>query len=193
MRRIINSTFITLDGAVEDPHLWPSLGTAAEAVSFQIQNDLLHSCDAVLMGRRTYEGFAAAWPARSGDSYSERINAIRKYVASTTLRHPEWNNTTVIDNDLVGELRKLKQQPGKDIVQYGLGSVSFTMMENGLMDEIRLWVHPLILGRNGPRVPHFLSCPPAHLNLVSTRSLPDGITILTYQIASAKGEAHSSS
>ena len=169
MRRIINSTYITLDGVVEDPHLWPSLGNAGETVSFDIQNDLLHACDAVLMGRRTYEGFAAVWPTRSGDSYSDRINAMPKYVVSSSLREPAWNNTTVIGADLVGQVETLKQQQGKDIVQYGLGDVSFTLMEHGLIDEIRLWVHPLILGRNGPRVPHFIGCPPARLHLANTR------------------------
>ena len=181
MRKIINSTYITLDGGIENPHLWPSLGDAATEISFDIQNDLLQACDALLMGRRTYESFAAAWPTRSGDSFSDRINAMQKYVASTTLQEPTWNNTTVISADLIGELRKLKAQPGKDIVQYGLGPVSFTMMEHGLMDEIRLWVHPLILGNSGPARPHFLDCAPAHLQLVGARSLPNGITILSYR------------
>jgi dihydrofolate reductase len=181
MRRIINSTYITLDGAVEEPHLWPSLGSAGKEVSFDIQNALLQACDAVLMGRRTYDAFAAVWPTRSGDSYSDRINAMPKYVVSSTLRDPRWNNTTVISRDVVGEVTRLKQEPGKDIVQYGLGPVSFTMMEHGLVDEIRLWVHPLILGRNGPKTPPFLDCPAARFHLVDSRSLPNGITILSYQ------------
>jgi dihydrofolate reductase len=183
MRKIINSTYITLDGAVEHPHHWPSLGKSAEAVSFEIQNDLLQACDAVLMGRRTYEVFAPVWATRSGDSYSDRINAMRKYVASRTLRDPEWNNTTVIADDLVGQLQRLKQEPGKDIVQYGLGSVSFAMLEHGLIDEIRLWVHPLILGRSGPQVPHFLDCVPARLILFDTRTLPNGIAILRFHLS----------
>jgi dihydrofolate reductase len=183
MRKIINSTFITLDGAVENPHLWPTLGTAGAQVSFDIQNDLLQGCDLLLMGRRTYEAFAAVWPTRSGDSYSNRINAMPKLVASTTLRDPQWNNTTVIGDDLVDQLKRLKQQPGKDIVQYGLGRVSFTMMEHGLLDEIRLWVHPIILGRQGPTIPHFVECPPARLQLSGTRALPNGITISSYAVA----------
>ncbi len=181
MRRIINSTYITLDGAVEDPHLWPSLGGAASDVSFEIQNDLLQACDGVLMGRRTYDAFAAVWPTRSGDSYSDRINSMRKYVASSTLRDPKWANTAVIDRDLVEAIRLIKREAGKDIVQYGLGRVSFALMEHGLMDEIRLWVHPLILGNKGPRVPHFLNCTPARLELANVRMLPNGIAILTYK------------
>lgn len=91
MRKLINSTFITLDGVVEAPNRWPSLGDAGTAISFEIQNELLQSCDALLMGRRTYEAFAAAWPSRSGDAFSYRINALPKYVVSSTLRNPASN------------------------------------------------------------------------------------------------------
>src|SRR5256885_16833138 len=103
MRRIINSPFITLDGAAEDPHLWPSLGKEGSEASFEIQNELLHACDAVLMGRRTYQGFAAVWPTRSGDTYSDRINSMQKYVASSKLRNPGWTNTAVFVIDHLGE------------------------------------------------------------------------------------------
>ncbi|HZF29172.1 MAG TPA: dihydrofolate reductase family protein [Gammaproteobacteria bacterium] len=181
-RRLINSTFITLDGAVGNPHLWPSLGGAASQLSLEIQMELIEACDAVLMGRRTYESFAAAWPTRSGDPYSDRINAIRKYVASTTLRDPAWNNTVVIGGDFAEEVRRIKQQPGKDIVQYGFGSVSFALMERGLIDELRLWVHPLILGRNGPKEPHFLACPASRLEPLTSRTLPNGIVVLAYRV-----------
>jgi len=184
MRRIVNSTYITLDGAVENPHQWPSLGEQGSAVSFEIQNKLLQACDGVLMGRRTYEAFAPAWSARSGDSYSDRINAMPKYVVSSTLQHPSWANTTVIAGDVVGEIAGMKRQPGKDIVQYGLGQVSFLLMESGLIDEFRLWVHPLVLGRKGPKSPHFLDCRPAQFQLTSTQSLPNGIVILNYALPS---------
>lgn len=181
MRKIINSTYITLDGAVEGPHFWPSLGDAAKVESFDIQMELLNKCDAVLMGRRTYDVFAAAWPTRSGDTMADRMNAIRKQVVSTTLHNPTWNNTQVIGTDAVGKIRALKEQPGKDIVQYGLGQVSFTLLEHGLVDEIRLWIHPLVLGKKGPQSPHFLNCPTAQLDLVSTRALPNGIVIVNYK------------
>lgn len=183
MRKIINSTFITLDGAIEDPHLWPSLGDAGATLSYDIQTELLNHCDAVLMGRRTYDSFASVWPTRSGDIFADRINAMEKFVVSLTMRNPTWNNTTVIARDLVAEVTRLKQQPGKDIVQYGIGLVSFTLIEHSLLDELRLWVHPLILGNKGPQVPHFRDCLPAKLNLVTSRTLPNGIAILHYQIA----------
>jgi dihydrofolate reductase len=183
MRKIINSTYITLDGVVEDPHLWPSLGPEGAQESFDIQTELLNNCDAVLMGRRTYESFASVWPTRSGDVFSDRINAMEKYVVSSTLRNPTWNNTTVIARDLVAEITRLKHQPGKEIVQYGIGQVSFTLLEHGLLDELRLWVHPLILGNKGPQIPHFHDCLPTQLNIVASRTLPNGIAILNYRIA----------
>lgn len=182
MRKIINSTFLTLDGAVENPHLWPGhFDSSAKQVSFDIQMELLNACGAILMGRRTYEGFSAAWPTRSGDVMADRINAMQKLVVSTTLRDPTWNNTQVIGADAVEKIRALKKQPGKDIVQYGLGEVSFTLLEQGLMDEVRLWIHPIILGKQGPQVPHFLDCSPTQFDLVSSRALSNGIIIANYK------------
>jgi dihydrofolate reductase len=181
MRKIINSTYITLDGAVEGPHLWPSLGDSAKTVSFDIQMDLLNQCDAVLMGRHTYEIFVSAWPTRSGDSMADRMNVIQKQVVSNTLSNPTWNNTQVISTDAVEKIRALKKQPGKDIVQYGLGQVSFALLEHGLVDEVRLWIHPIILGKKGPQSPHFLNCPSAQFDLVSSRALPNGIVIMNYR------------
>src|SRR3982074_267151 len=92
MRRLINSTYITLDGVIEGPHLWPSPDQPSDERGEQIQTDLLLSCDALLMGRRTYAGFAPVWVTRSGDPYSDYINAMPKYVVSTTLKDPEWQN-----------------------------------------------------------------------------------------------------
>lgn len=181
LRKIVNSTYITLDGAVEDLHLWPGLGDSAKATSYDIQMELLDACDIILMGRRTYEAFAKAWPARSGDRMSDCINAMQKQVLSRTLSNPTWNNTQVIGSDAVERIRALKTQPGKDIVQYGLGQASFTLLEQGLVDEIRLWIHPIILGKTGPQAPHFANCPPAQFELVSSRTLPNGIVIVNYR------------
>jgi dihydrofolate reductase len=133
------------------------------------------------MGRHTYESFASAWPTRSGDSMADCMNAIQKQVVSTTLRNPTWNNTQVIGADAVGKIRALKKQPGKDIVQYGLGQVSFALLGQGLVDEIRLWIHPIILGKKGPQSPHFLNSPSAQFDLVSSRALPNGIVIVNYR------------
>ena len=110
MRRLINSTYITLDGVIEGPHLWPSVGPPDERWE-QLQADLLLSCDALLMGRRTYEGFAPVWPIRSGDPVSDHINSMPKYVVSSTLNDPEWHNTQVLDGDVVAAITRLKESP----------------------------------------------------------------------------------
>ncbi|HTE61642.1 MAG TPA: dihydrofolate reductase family protein, partial [Solirubrobacteraceae bacterium] len=135
MAKIINSTYVTLDGVVEGPHLWPSLGRPRDERWGQIATELLLSCDAMLMGRRTYEGFAPVWPTRSGDPYSDRINTMSKYVVSTTLKDPEWANTQVIDGDVAGSIRRLKESSANDIVQYGFGPVARLMLDHDLLDE----------------------------------------------------------
>ena len=177
MRKIINSTYVSLDGVIENPQDWPSLGVEDDDAG-AIQTELLLACDAVLMGRRTYDGFAPVWPARSGDPYSDRINAMPKYVVSSTLRNPGWNNTTVIEDDPVAAIRRLKEQPGKDIVQYGFGRLSYTLLDHGLIDELRLWVHPFFVRAGGPL---YLEGPPAGLDLIGARPLKSGIVILSYR------------
>lgn len=180
MRKIINSTYITLDGVIQDPHLWPPLGRPSDERRDQIQTDLLLSCDALLMGRRTYDSFASVWPTRSGDPYSAHINAMPKYVVSTTLKNPEWQNTQVIDADPVGAMQRLKESPGKNIVQYGYGAVSRLLVEHGLLDELRLWMYPLIVGRGSPKDLLFGPSPPLGFNLVDSTVLSNGIIILDY-------------
>jgi len=180
MRRIINSTYITLDGVIQNPQDWPDNGIPSDGASLTVQTDLLFSCDAVLMGRATYHGMAPAWMARSGDPMSDRFNSMAKYVVSTTLADPEWPNTTVLRGDPVAEVRRLKERPGKDIVQYGFGQLSYALLEHGLLDELRLWVHPLLLGSASPDDLLFRPASTAQFSLVDTRSLNTGIVILTY-------------
>jgi dihydrofolate reductase len=189
MRKIINSTYITLDGVIEGPHLWPSLGRPGDERFGQIQTNLAVSCDALLMGRRTYDVFAPVWPTRSGDPLSDHINAMPKYVVSTTLKDPEWTNTQVIDRDVVAEITRLKQAPGKDIVQYGFGAVSRLLLEHGLLDELRLWVHPLILGRGSASDLLFGPAPAVGFHLTETTALSDGIVVLGYEIDKTLAEA----
>lgn len=181
MRNVINSTYVTLDGVIEGPHMWPSLGRPSDERAGQIQTDLLLSCDALLMGRRTYDGFAPIWPTRSGDPYSDHINAMPKHVVSTTLKDPEWKNTHVIGRDVVAEITRLKHADGGDIVQYGLGAVSRLLLEEGLLDELRLWVHPLILGHGSASDLLFGAAPAVGFHLTDTRTLSDGIVVLSYR------------
>ncbi len=177
MRSVINSTYITLDGVIQDPQDWPSLGSFSDDGG-QVQAALLEQCDAVLMGRRTYDGFAPVWSARSGDPFTDRMNALPKYVVSTTLTDPTWNNTTVIDSDPVGAVRKLKEQPGGDIVQYGFGPISHALLAAGLLDELRLWVHPFLTGTEG-----LLHHPGSsgRFELVDSTTLGSGVVILNYR------------
>jgi dihydrofolate reductase len=181
MRRIINSTYISLDGVIQDPQDWPDSGIESDGIGGKVQTDLLFACDAVLMGRHTYAGMAAAWMARSGDPYSDRINSMTKYVISNTLRDPEWANTTVICGDAIEEIRRLKGQPGQDIVQYGFGPVSYALLEHGLLDELRLWVHPLFVGKASSADLMFRPAATAQLELAETLTLNTGIVILTYR------------
>ena len=185
MRRIINSTYISLDGAIQDPQDWPGNGIEPDGTGLKVQTDLLFACDAVLMGGRTYPSFAAAWTARSGDPMSDRINSMTKYVVSSTLRDPEWNNTTVISGDVITEIRRLKEQPGLDIVQYGFGQLSYALLEHGLLDELRLWVHPLFVGQATSADLLFRPSATAQLKLADTLALNTGIVILTYRIPSS--------
>jgi dihydrofolate reductase len=187
MGRTVNSTYITLDGVVENPQLWPSTGEDG-GESFDIQNDLVQGCEAMLMGRRTYESFASVWPTRSGDPVSDKFNSMPKYVVSTTLGTPEWNNTTVISRNPLPEIERLKQESHGDIVQYGFGQLTETMMEHDLLDELRLWIHPFFLGGAEPNDLIYRHCPAARFNLADSKILRNGMVILTYAVANAPRE-----
>jgi dihydrofolate reductase len=191
MRRIINSTYISLDGVIENPQDWPASEVEDDAGTV-IQTELLFACDAVLMGRRTYEAFAPVWPTRSGDPYSDRINSMAKYVVSSTLTEPAWSNTTVIGGDPVAEIERLKAEPGLDIVQYGFGRLSYTLLEHGLLDELRLWVHPLFIGSGGPEDLLYRDGALTNLTLADTRVLKSGVVILTYELAGYQNGKESS-
>jgi dihydrofolate reductase len=182
MRKIINSTYITLDGVIENPQDWP-LPDVVDESAYAVQNELLFACDALLMGRRTYEGFAPVWTTRSGDPYSDRINSMTKHVVSTTLREPTWTNAQVIDGDVVAEVAKLKDQPGQDILQYGFGRLSYTLLGHGLLDELRLWVHPFFVGKAGPQDLLFQEGPPARFELTDVTTFTSGIAVLCYRTA----------
>jgi dihydrofolate reductase len=182
MRKLINSTYISLDGVIQDPQDWPS-STVLDERGGQIQTDLLFDCDAVLMGRHTYDGFAAVWSPRSGDPYTDRINAITKHVYSTTLTDPTWANTSVFAGDVVAEVARLKDQPGQNIVQYGFGPTTHELMAAGLVDELRLWVHPFFVGRGGPADLLYRDGALTRLELTDSVPLKSGIVVLSYRSA----------
>jgi dihydrofolate reductase len=181
MRQLINSTYITLDGVIEGPHLWPPLPAGHSDEGGTIQTDLLETCDIVLMGRRTYDSFAPAWTARSGDPYSDRINTMRKLVVSTTLRDPSWANTEVIAGDVVSHVRDLKAEDGGHIVQYGIGDVTRLLLDNGLVDRLDLWIHPQIVGPEDAADLLWRPGRATAFQLVDSQVLSNGIILATYR------------
>jgi dihydrofolate reductase len=178
MPTIINSTYITLDGVIQDPQDWPAL-EGEDPRGYELQRDLLLSSDALIMGRHTYEAFAPVWAARSGDPYSDHINAMPKYVASTTLRDPQWSNTTVIEGDPVEAIRAMDGT----IVQYGIGDLTFALLEAGLVDELRLWLHPFILGAGGPGSLLYREGVTARFAVSDVTTLGNGLVIVRYRTA----------
>lgn len=181
MRKLINSTYLTLDGVVDHVERWPSL-EGGDSTGTEVQTQLLLSCDAVLMGRETYAGFAEVWQGRSGDPYTDQMNGMAKYVVSSTLREPTWQNTVVINGDVVEAVRGLKAQPGRDIVQYGFGDIAHSLLQAGLLDELRVWIHPFFFGDAEPRALLFRQASSTKLDLIDTTTLKNGIVILSYRI-----------
>jgi dihydrofolate reductase len=143
----------------------------------------LLASDALLMGRNTYEVYAASWPTRDG-VYPEKINSMQKYVVSTTLDKADWTNTTVIKGDLVGEVSTLKQQRG-DILMHGFGPVAQTLIRNGLLDMLHLWVYPHFAGVGTTSDMLFSEGNNTRLKLIGTRTLGSGIVMLSYQVPGA--------
>jgi dihydrofolate reductase len=174
MRKIIESTLVSLDGVIEDPHLWATDYFDDEAERHALE--LLLASDAMLMGRRTYEFFAAAFPHRKGD-YGDRINSIQKYVFSSTLQKADWSNSSIVSGDVPAEAAKLKQQTGKDLVIYGHGLLGQTLLKHHLLDELKLWIHPLFVGR-GKLL--FREGEQGNLKLLAEKTLGTGVVVVTY-------------
>jgi dihydrofolate reductase len=189
MRKIIVSEFVTLDGVMEDPG--GSEGFERGGWAFQFERgpegdkfklDELFASDALLLGRVTYQGFAAAWPSRKDEAgFADRMNNLPKYVVSTTLEQAEWNNSRLIKGNVVEEVSKLKAMPGGDILVAGSGQLVRALMEHDLVDEYRLMVFPVILG-SGKRLFEDASKTSA-LRLVEVKPVGSGVLILIYRPA----------
>jgi len=177
MRKIIESTLVSLDGVIGDPHLWAMNYFDNEAQEDSLK--MLLASDAMLMGRRTYEIFSGVWPARTGD-YADRMNSIRKYVFSSTLERAVWNNSTIIRGDVAAEVAKLKQQDGQGLVMYGHGPLGQTLLEHGLLDQLRFWIHPILVG-SGRLL--FREGEKTILKLIAKKTLGSGVVVLSYQPA----------
>ncbi|MEV4567687.1 dihydrofolate reductase family protein [Nonomuraea sp. NPDC049419] len=175
-RKIVTGLFISLDGVVEAPERWhfPYVNEEMHAAV-----DELHTqADTLLLGRVTYEAFAAVWPSQTG-RLADTINGIRKLVASTTLQEPGWNNAAVIDGDVVPALKDLKQQPGRNINLSGSISLTRALLAAGLLDELRLLVHPIVLGSGQRLFPDGMTQVP--LSLTRSATFTTGVLDLTYQ------------
>jgi dihydrofolate reductase len=177
--------FISLDGVVEDPggaedykHSgWSfQIDRGEDGNAFKLEESM--GSDALLLGRITYEGFAEAWPTREGE-FADKFNTMPKYVVSSTLENPEWNNTTVLDGDLAKGVAALKEQYDGDIVVHGSAQLVQGLLERDLVDELRLMVYPVVLGQ-GKRLFGETSDKKA-LELAESKTVGDGVVILIYR------------
>jgi dihydrofolate reductase len=174
--KVVVTEYMTLDGVMDEPGQWSFPYFNDELAKFKY--DELFASDALLLGRVTYQGFAAAWPTMTGTGdFGERMNGMPKYVASTTLTEAEWN-ASLIEGDVAEEVSKLKQQPGQDLLVAGSAQLVRTLQQRDLIDEYRFLVHPIILG-SGKRL-FSDGSDTKKLRLVESKTSSTGVLILTY-------------
>jgi dihydrofolate reductase len=187
MGKIIVSENVSLDGVVQDPTgeegfarggWFPKMGDRNREAWAKLELDEALSAEAMLLGRRSYEFFAARWPSRSGD-WADRLNSMPKYVVSSTLKEPKWTNSTVLKGEAVNEVSKLKQELDGDIVVYASAQLVHTLIEHDIVDELRLTTYPVVLGAGERLFGETSDTKP--LRLVDTRTVGDGLAYLTYQ------------
>ena len=187
MGRIVVTEFVSLDGVMEDPGGsedfkyggWSfEISRGDEGDQFKLDEAL--NSDALLLGRKTYEGFADAWPSREGE-FADKFNNMPKYLVSSTLKDPDWTNSTVLDGDLAKEVSKLREDVDGDIVVHGSAQLVQALVERGLVDELRLMVFPVVLGA-GKRLFGETS-DRRRLRLSDSKTVGDGVQILTYEPA----------
>lgn len=182
MRKIIASTYTTLDGFIDDPHEW-SLGYNSEdAMAYAFA--MTTGCDALLLGRVTYEGMAQAWPNMGGNPYADHVNAMTKYVvASQAVDTTAWSPTVVIPgDDLAARVAELKEQDGGDILIWGNGRLTDGLARHGLLDEYRIWIYPVLRGRGEPL---FRPESVTGVELADATTFTSGVTVLTYKPTAA--------
>jgi dihydrofolate reductase len=187
MGRIVVTEFVSLDGVMEDPG--GSENFAQGGWSFKISRgdegdkfklDETFASAALLLGRVTYEGFAEAWPSRDGE-FADKFNSMPKYVVSSTLAEPEWNNSTVLKGDVVEEVGRLRQEQDGDIVVHGSARLVQTLLAHDLVDQLRLMVYPVVLGSGKRLFGDTNDKKP--LRLVDSKVVGDGVAILIYEPA----------
>ncbi len=186
MGKIIISENVSLDGVVQDPTGeegiipggWPPLGEKDRQEWAKVLLDEALGAEALLLGRRSDEWFAARWLSRSG-AWADRLNSMPKYVVSSTLEEPKWSNSTVLKGDLVAEVSKLKQELDGDIVVYASTQLVQTLIEHDLVDELRLMIYPVVLGVGECLFGETSDQKP--MRLIDTKTIGDGLAFLTYQ------------
>ena len=185
MGRIVVTEFVSLDGVIEDPGGAEDFKYGGWSFEFsrgeegdQFKLDEALGADALLLGRKTYEGFAAAWPEREGE-FADKFNAMPKYVVSSTLREPEWSNSTVLDGDLGRAVEELRRKHDADIVVHGSGQLVQELLERDLVDELRLMVFPVVLGAGKRLFGETSEKKP--LRLTDSKTVGDGVSILVYE------------
>jgi dihydrofolate reductase len=191
--RLVVGTFVTLDGVMQAPggpeedrsggfdhggwlvpHFDDMMG--------QLMDDWIRRADGVLLGRKTYEIFAAHWPYVTGnDPIAEKLNSVRKHVVSRTLDRVAWNNSTLVKGEVVAAIRRLKGEPGSELQVHGSGDLIQTLLEHHLIDEFRLWIFPVLLG-TGKRL-FANGTVPARLKLVETQTSSTGVVLQVHQSA----------
>ena len=197
MRKVVVSQFVTLDGVVEDPGGSEGFERGGWAFEFdrgpegdKFKLDEVMASDALLLGRVTYEGFAEAWPSRTGD-FADKFNTMPKFVVSTTLEEAEWNNSTLIKNNVAEQVSTLKRQEGGDILVNGSVQLVQTLMEHDLVDEYRLMVFPVVLG-SGKRL-FKDGADRTALTLVETKPAGSVVILTLQRTASDEQESESGS
>ena len=187
MGRIVVTEFVSLDGVMEDPGGsedfkyggWSfEISRGDEGNQFKLDETL--AADALLLGRKTYEGFAEAWPSRDGE-FADKFNGMPKYVVSSTLKDPEWNNSTVLSGDVVQEVSKLKQSFDGELAVHGSAQLAQTLIDNDLVDELHLMMFPVVLG-DGKRL-FGATTNKKPLRLTDSKMVGDGVAILVYEPA----------
>jgi dihydrofolate reductase len=171
-RKLIESTFVSLDGVIENPHHWSPPYWDDQHSGYAAS--MLDTADTLLLGRETYESFAEVWPQRSGDPYTDKVNAMPKYVASRTLETATWN-ATILDGDIAEQIAKLKELDGGDILKFGTGELDRTLLAHRLVDEFHFWYFPVIVG-SGQRLLDDVDV--THLQLAGSTVFDSGIVVL---------------
>ena len=174
MRKLIESTLVSLDGVIESPDRWAPFDHEASQLAMRD----LDNYDAFVMGREGYERLRALWAPVTGNPYIEKISAMPKYVASQSLTEVTWN-ATLLGPEVAGAIEQLKAQPGKDLIKYGTSRLDATLLGAHLVDELRLWIMPVVVG-TGQRLFEGIDASSLHPQLADVRKLEGGSVILTY-------------